>query len=564
MEFYKWHEQEAHRNLYTVEMSTLERGLGGGFTLQALHTPSPATGQVTAYGNLAYGEDRAIGVKVVFPTKYPYAPPRVSPLDLAFDDAGNVVFEQVRMFGKGNQYGDGHMCLFREEMWDRNEHNVGWVLRRAQEWLGHADSPEGFPKHKIVEEIPAQMAHKGQVLLPYEFTPPANAKRGEMLLSQFKPNHYLLEHNLIASNPFSLSLGAEKFEWFTFEEGATLKTLLPGPAIGAQDIYSLFITHHNENLIEGPQKRNVAFYLPADPMPWHFFKLGIVPLPNGQVNIQTDYLISRNINKELYLRTRDVFDEVSLKGKKVTIIGLGAIGSEVARSLARNGVGHFNLFDFDTFELGNSVRHAADLFYIGERKVSVARQLIQRSNPNITVNEYHVDIFYDNSFLEQCLQNSDMCLVLTAEDSVDYFINDKLVGKYEMPFLFARVSAGGMSGAIQLVEKGKTACLRCLSSQDADRLPIPKGGITAGELSPEYGSCSSPALPGSEVDTKELALQVTRVALQRLLKGARPAYPKAMGHQFYWHGPAGSKGRAPFTWEIKKHSILTDCTVCHG
>lgn len=121
-----------------------------------------------------------------------------------------------------------------------------------------------------------------------------------------------------------------------------------------------------------------------------------------------------------------------------------------------------------------------------------------------------------------------------------------------------------MSGAIQLVEKKKSACLRCLSEQNLDKLPTPKTNVVIEELPPEYGSCTSPALPGSEVDTKEVAIQVTRVSLQTLLSSSKSNYPKISGSLFYWHGPTGSKGKAPFTWEIKKFKPLPTCNNCNG
>jgi molybdopterin/thiamine biosynthesis adenylyltransferase len=304
--------------------------------------------------------------------------------------------------------------------------------------------------------------------------------------------------------------------------------------------------------------RNFALFIPDEPNPWHFFKLPI----NGQ-QVQILYFISRNIEKELYHRTKDVFSNIVLKKKRVTIIGVGAIGSEVARSLARNGVGHFNLFDNDTFEIGNSVRHAADLFFIGDNKSFVAKQLILRSNPNITVNAYPIDVMHDQGILEQSLSASDICIVLTAEDNVDYLMNDIYSKHYDIPFLFARVSAGGLSGSVQVVRQKMTACLRCLSLHDADKLPQPKEAKQFTELAPEYGSCSSPAVPGSEVDTKEVALQVTRIALQLLLENESSSYAKRLGDQYYWHGPHGSEDATPFTWTTsltKKHS---SCELCN-
>jgi molybdopterin/thiamine biosynthesis adenylyltransferase len=275
------------------------------------------------------------------------------------------------------------------------------------------------------------------------------------------------------------------------------------------------------------------------------------------------YIVARDIDKELYHRTKDIFDNKILTEKKVTIIGLGAIGSEVARSLARNGVGHFNLFDNDTFEIGNSVRHAADLFYIGEQKVIVTRQLILKSNPNITVNPFHIDILDDVGLLEQSLRQSDLCIVLTAEESVDYLLNELYVPKFEIPFVFARVSAGGHSGSIQVVQHGKSACLRCLAKHGADTLPQSEGSRTYGELGPEYGSCSTPALPGSEIDTKEIALQVSRISLQLLLENEQSGYAKRQGDQYYWHGPFGSKDQPAFTWESKKFAKHQACEFCN-
>ena len=256
-----------------------------------------------------------------------------------------------------------------------------------------------------------------------------------------------------------------------------------------------------------------------------------------------------------------VIDDEILLRKRVTIIGLGSIGSEVSKSLAKNGVGHFNLFDMDTFEIGNSVRHAADLFYIGEYKVDVSKQLILRSNPNITVNPYRVDVLNDIGLLEKCLTESDLCLVLTAEDTVEYLINDYYIRNFNIRFIFARASMGAFSGSIQVVNS-ESACLRCLSKEGADYLPRPKDDIRLSELKPEYGSCSSPALPGSEIDTKEIALQVARISLQCLLNGENSSYSKLMNKQYYWHGPYGSTEREPFTWELKNLKKHKDCNVC--
>ncbi len=561
MEIYRWHEQESHKHLYEAEIGVLKRGLSGDFSLVKLFEPSEKDGRITAVGSLTYYGNKTQDILITFPTKYPYASPKIIAVTINTDKEKKLIEPlQPFHFGKGNQYNDGALCLLRREEWNKEQHNIGWLLRRAQKWLISATSNEGFKPEEIVEELQAPIPHIGQVLLPKDYELPKNTKTGQFLLTQFKPNHYILEYNFLASSPFTLNTGIEVFKWYSFDKGILFKDLFSGP--DPLVFLNVFNKHFGENLLNENTAKNIGIHLPDDPNPWHFFKLSI--LQNGnKVKLNISYLIARNIDKELYLRTKDIFDDKILSQKSVTIIGLGALGSEVARSLARNGIGHFNLFDNDTFEIGNSVRHAADLFYIGEDKVGVAKQLILRSNPNITVNTYIVDVLDDNGLLEKSLAESDLCIVLTAEESVDFLINDKYIPRYDFPFIFARVSAGGMSGVVQVVQHKKTACLRCLGLGNVDKLPKPKGKVVFDELPPEYGSCSSPAVPGSEIDTKEVALQVSRVSLQNLFANKKSVYPKSLGNQYYWHGPLGSKDKAPFTWEIKNIRKHPDCESCN-
>lgn len=554
-DIYNWNKDPLLANLLDAELGVLKRGLGGDFELVKLFDLSETGGRIICVGHLTYDSEKKQSIQIMFPTKYPYAPPRILAVTLNFSKEGVLLFPiNPFHFGKGNQYGDGALCLFRNDFWNPKLHNIGWVLRRAQKWLRSATSVNGFKPDEIVEEHTAPINHIGQVLLPKKIELPIGAKTGELVLTQFKPNHFILIDNYLTNSPFSLKINKESFKWYKFREGESFRSLFPN--FNAQVFIQLFDTRFGENLLEGSQQKNMALHIPSDDNPWHFFKI-----INTGMGIQIHYLLAHTLSQELYLRTANIFDDQVLLTKRVTIIGLGAIGSEVAKSLARNGVGHFNLFDGETFEVGNSVRHAADLFYIGENKVDVVKALIQRSNPNITVNPYRIDVLNDSGILEENLKNSDLCIVLTGEDSVDYMINDKYAPKFRIPFVFARVSPGAVSGSIQIVESN-SACLRCLSAQDLDKLPVPVSDINYSELKPEYGSCSVPPLPGSEIDSKETAIQVSRIALQLLLPENNTTYPAISGRQYYWHGPFGSPSAAPFTWEIKNYSKDTNCNVC--
>lgn len=551
MEHYYWQHQKNLKNLFESEIGVLSRGLGGDFQLLQL-SPQEIKGNITALGVLKLdgGEQ---GIKIVFPPTYPYVPPVIVAVDIQANQ-GNFS-TTIKLFGKGNQYNDGIMCLFRREIWDKSEHNIGFCLRRAQEWLKYANSPEGFPSDKKVVELPSLIPTTGQVLVPRDVELPDGLNSGTFILSLFKPNHYILEQNILPTSPFPVYLNREAFTWYKFPSGVTFASIIQG------NLQQALQNSFGINILSGSSK-NIALFLPDETNPWHFFKINVHQNNAELYNI--NYFSGRNIDRELYLRTNDLFSQDILKTKSVTLVGLGAIGSEVGKSLARNAVGTFSLFDNDTFEIGNTVRHAADLYYIGDAKADVLKNIILRSNPNIYINSFNVDVLSQPDLLQAALEKSDVCIVLTAEDSVDYFINDCFVKKYNIPFIFARVSAGGMSGSIQVVKFKETACLRCLSLQDEDRLPISSYTKTYKSLPPEQGSCSSPAVPGSELDTKEVAIQVTRIALQLLLKNESDlSYPSLTGNQFYWHGPAGSSTQGPFTWEVKTLPITKDCQNCN-
>ena len=74
-------------------------------------------------------------------------------------------------------------------------------------------------------------------------------------------------------------------------------------------------------------------------------------------------------------------------------ISAGAIGNELLKNLALLGVGHIDIFDFDTIEIHNLTRSV--LFQeddVGQPKARVAAPRIQSLNPHITVRAFIGDV----------------------------------------------------------------------------------------------------------------------------------------------------------------------------
>lgn len=88
-------------------------------------------------------------------------------------------------------------------------------------------------------------------------------------------------------------------------------------------------------------------------------------------------------------RTRLLFGDVGiekLKKSTVMVVGCGAVGSFAIEALARTGVGHLVVVDFDTVEESNINRQLFALTStVGAAKVDVAAARVRDINPDIVV-----------------------------------------------------------------------------------------------------------------------------------------------------------------------------------
>lgn len=74
---------------------------------------------------------------------------------------------------------------------------------------------------------------------------------------------------------------------------------------------------------------------------------------------------------------------IRFKSKRVALVGLGAIGSMVASSLAHCGISNIGLWDYDIVEPGNICRSAYSIKNVGESKVRAIASIIKSINPYI-------------------------------------------------------------------------------------------------------------------------------------------------------------------------------------
>jgi tRNA A37 threonylcarbamoyladenosine dehydratase len=103
--------------------------------------------------------------------------------------------------------------------------------------------------------------------------------------------------------------------------------------------------------------------------------------------------VVKELNYEaLFFRNFSIFtreEQEKIRQGRVLIVGCGGIGGTVAAILARSGVEHFTLVEFDRYELSNMNRQIGCFAEtIGRNKAEVIRDMILRINPHARVKVY--------------------------------------------------------------------------------------------------------------------------------------------------------------------------------
>ncbi len=104
---------------------------------------------------------------------------------------------------------------------------------------------------------------------------------------------------------------------------------------------------------------------------------------------------------------------------KVCIVGLGGVGSVAALALARLGITHFVLCDFDVVQISNINRQLiANFNTIGQKKIDVCEKMILEINPQAKIKK--IDQKYSN---ELNLFSYDFNYLIDAIDDLDNKFN---------------------------------------------------------------------------------------------------------------------------------------------
>lgn len=152
-----------------------------------------------------------------------------------------------------------------------------------------------------------------------------------------------------------------------------------------------------------------------------------------------------------------------LLASAATLVGCGALGSVLAETLVRAGLGRLRIVDRDFLELSNLQRQVLfdeqDVAQ-GLPKAEAARRRLTRINSQVAVEAINEDA--NNTNIEALVSGADVILDGTDNFETRYLIND-VACKRGIPWIYgACVSATGL---VLPIIPGRTPCLKCVFDQ---------------------------------------------------------------------------------------------------
>lgn len=85
-----------------------------------------------------------------------------------------------------------------------------------------------------------------------------------------------------------------------------------------------------------------------------------------------------------------------LRNAKIAVAGLGGLGSNIAVMLARSGVGHLLLVDYDVVDVTNLNRQMYGISHIGKPKTQALTEILYQINPYLTYESHCTKVTEDN------------------------------------------------------------------------------------------------------------------------------------------------------------------------
>jgi molybdopterin-synthase adenylyltransferase len=206
-----------------------------------------------------------------------------------------------------------------------------------------------------------------------------------------------------------------------------------------------------------------------------------------------------------------------LLASRAVLCGCGALGSVLAETLVRAGVGWLRIIDRDFVELSNLQRQVLfDESDVATRlpKAVAAAEKLREINSSVTVEPVVADV--DHTNVLSLIEGADLILDGSDNFEMRFLINDASLER-GIPWIYAGVI--GSHGQVMPIFPGESACLRCLIER------VPDAGSTE--------TCDTAGVLGPAV---QVIASLEAVAALKILSGQPEKVSRTLSYVDVWEG----------------------------
>ncbi|KAF7213378.1 ubiquitin-like modifier-activating enzyme 5 isoform X1 [Nothobranchius furzeri] len=195
-----------------------------------------------------------------------------------------------------------------------------------------------------------------------------------------------------------------------------------------------------------------------------------------------------------------VEDYEKIRTFSVAVVGVGGVGSVTAEMLTRCGIGKLMLFDYDKVELANMNRLFFQPHQAGLSKVEAAEHTLRNINPDVAFETHNYNIttlenfthFMDRISRGGLEDGMPVDLVLSCVDNFEARMAiNTACNELGQIWMESGVSENAVSGHIQLIVPGETACFACapplVVAANIDEKTLKREGVCAASLPTTMG-----------------------------------------------------------------------------
>ena len=227
---------------------------------------------------------------------------------------------------------------------------------------------------------------------------------------------------------------------------------------------------------------------------------------------------------ELYSRSKGILEVDVLKEKRVMIVGLGSFGSNIAIELAKAGVGHFSLFDFDRVELHNLARHTATIKDLGRLKTNVIAEAIKGKNPYAEVDLFDININEHLDLMEEEVAKADIVICATDNNESRFNLSTVLIHQQKIG-IFGRAVTRAEGGDVFRYRPGGP-CYCCLVgnawyTQAMEEVTNVQSARRSGQIAAYVSDADADAMVqvGLSADIDPICNMMVKLTLMELSRG---------------------------------------------